>query len=163
MYSTPEFEALNSVKYLYLRELSEPKDNSLRLVIAEAVDNRSASSLALGAHPDLATILSDTWPIETIEGCRTFELHWKHYVAYLVTEELVGSSGHTEHEIFTGELFRVYTKSNFLDHLLRDTGAHTEPIQHFKTICLNHLIDVASYALPEIRLLSSPQMTQRIQ
>ncbi len=49
MYSTPEFEALNSVKYLYLRELSEPKDNSLRLVIAEAVDNRSASSLAYDA------------------------------------------------------------------------------------------------------------------
>jgi len=34
-----ELDSLDSAKYLYLRELSEPRDNSLRLVIQEAVVN----------------------------------------------------------------------------------------------------------------------------
>src|SRR5437588_13097630 len=53
-------------------------------------------------------------------------------VAYLVTEECVGSCGRDDDEIYTGKLFRVYTKSHFLEHLLRDTGGHTESILHFK-------------------------------
>ena len=32
------FDEINSCKYLYLKEICEPEDNSLRLVIAEAVD-----------------------------------------------------------------------------------------------------------------------------
>jgi len=34
-----ELDSLNSANYLYLRELSEPRDNSLRLVVQEAVVN----------------------------------------------------------------------------------------------------------------------------
>ena len=35
-----ELDSLNSVKYLYLRELSEPRDNSLRILVEEAVLGR---------------------------------------------------------------------------------------------------------------------------
>ena len=55
---------------------------------------------------------------------------------------------------------RVYSNSHFLSHIARDTGAHAEPVQHYKLTCLNHLIDVAAYAPPEIRLIgptSDPQ------
>jgi hypothetical protein len=72
-------------------------------------------------------------------------------VAYLVTEECVGSCGRDDGEIYTGNLFRVYTKSHFLEHLARDTGGHTEPILHFKLICQNHLVDVAAYVAPEFK------------
>ena len=68
-----------------------------------------------------------------------------------VTEECVGSCGSHDDEIFRGKLFRVYTKSHFLEHLARDTGGHTETILHYKLTCLNHLIDVAAYAPPEVR------------
>ena len=150
-----ELESLNSVKYLYLRELSEPRDNSLRLVVEEAVRGRAAASS--GSHlanlPELAEIMKDGWLIESTEGCRTFELSWKRYVAYLVTEECVGSCGRYDDETYTGKLFRVYSESHFLNHLARDTGGHTEPVQHYKLTCLNHLIDVAAYAPPEIRLI----------
>src|SRR5215831_8803140 len=87
---------LNSVKYLYLRHLSEPRGNSWRLVVEEAVVNRSDVARPqpeLATTPDLVHVLSDASPIESIEGCRTFELYWKKYVAYLVTEEGVGSCG----------------------------------------------------------------------
>ena len=84
--------------------------------------------------------------------------------AYLVTEECVGSCGSYDDETFSGKLFRVYTKSHFLEHLGRDTGAHTEPVVHYKLTCLNHLIDVAAYAPPEVTQLESTSCTSmRIQ
>ena len=151
MSSSPEFDFLNSAKYLFLRELSEPRDNSLRLVVPGAVANRSATPSVQSDVPAFAELLKDAWPIESVEGCKTFELFWERYAAHLVTEELIGSGGSYDDETYTGSLLRVYTKSHFLDYLAGDTRGHTEPIQHFKLICLNHLIDVGSYTPPDIR------------
>jgi hypothetical protein len=94
-----------------------------------------------------------------VDGCRVFELYWKHYAAYLVTEELVGSNAKAGYgdECYTGRLLRLYSKSHFLDHVARDTGGHIEPLQHYKLVCLNHLIDIAAYAAPEVRLLDRSQ------
>jgi hypothetical protein len=158
-----ELELLDSVKYLYLRELSEPRDNSLRLVVDEAISNPSGSARAdqLGT-PELAEMLKDAQPIETTRSCRSFELTWRHYVAYLVTEECVGSCGNYDDETFSGKLFRVYSKSHFLDHLARDTGGHTAALQHYKLSCLNHLIDVAAYTSPEVRLLGPVSSTPTV-
>jgi hypothetical protein len=49
MSNSLELDSLNSVKYLYLRELSEPRDNSLRLVVQEAGRGRDAASVSRGA------------------------------------------------------------------------------------------------------------------
>lgn len=155
-----DLDFLDSAKYVYLRELSEPRDNALRLVVQEAVVN--TESLVRSSHPELPEleeILKDSSPIESTETCRTFELTWKHYVAYLVTEECVGSCGQYLGEIFTGRLFRIYTKSHFLDHLARDTGSHTEKILRYKLTCLNHLIDLAAYAPPEVTQVGSVPST----
>ena len=149
-------EALNAVKYLYLQRLSEPSDNSLLLFVQEAVDNKSKPlPPALPELPELAALRGDAWPIESVEGCRSFEIYWKRYAAYLVTEEMVGSCGGYDDEVFSGHLLRLYSRSHFLDHLSRDTGAHLQPILHYKLICLNHLIDVAAYAPPEIRVITA--------
>jgi hypothetical protein len=136
MSDSSEVDSLNSVKYLFLHELTEPRDNSLRLVVQEAKENPGAPVALPGDAPELAQIL---------KGCA-------------VIEECAGSCGNYADEVFEGKLFRVYTKSHFLDHLVRDTGGHVKPVQHFKLTCLNHLIDVASYAPPRIRLigLASP-------
>ena len=150
----PELDALNSAKYLYLRglrELSEPRDNSLRLVVQEAIVNPDALVRSHPELPELEELSRSASPIESTDTCRTFEPTWEYYVAYLVTEECVGSCGQYDDEVFTGSLFRVYTKSHFLEHLGRDTGCHTEEILHFKLTCLNHLIDVAAYAPPEVK------------
>jgi hypothetical protein len=147
----PELDALNSAKYLYLRELSEPRDSSLRLVVQEAIVNPDGLVHPHPELPELEEIIRGSSPIESTDACRTFELTWVSYVAYLVTEECVGSCGRDDDEIYTGKLFRVYSKSHFLEHLLRDTGGHTESVLHYKLICLNHLVDVAAYAPPEVR------------
>ena len=149
-------EQLNSVQYLYLRQLSEPSDSSLKLVVEEAVSNRAGFvEPGLLERPELAALRQNAWPIESIEGCRVFELHWKRYVAYLVTEELVGSNAREGYgdEHYSGRLLRVYSQSHFLTHVERDTGGHFGPLQHYKLICLNHLIDIVAYAPPEVLAL----------
>lgn len=119
----------------------------------------------VGLHPELpelTELLRDFSPIESTDACRSFELTWKHYVAYLVTEELAGSCGRYDDEVFTGSVFRVYTKSHFLGYLARDTGGHTAPLLHFKLVCLNHLVDVAAYGAPEFQQVG-PIPSQRVQ
>lgn len=148
---------LDSVQYLYLRELSEPRDNSLKLVVEEAVVNHAGVLTPELLPPELDSILTGASPIESIEGCRLFEIYWRRYAAYLVTEESIGSNAPAgyEDESYTGRLLRFYSKSHFLDHLARDTGGHIEPVLHYKIICLNHLIDVAAYGPPFVRLLAA--------
>lgn len=147
-------EELNAVKYLYLQQLSEPTDNALRVVVQEAVENRSAPARQpVPESPELAEMLKDAWPIESIEGCKTFELYWKRYAAYLVSEEMFGSlaTGGRDDEVFTGNILRVYSKSKFLDYF---ASWPLEPIQHYKLLCLNHIIDIAAYATPKIRVIA---------
>ena len=122
-----ELDAIDAASYLYFRELSEPRDNSLRVVIQEAVVNPAGLDRPHRELPELEGLIKDASPIESTENCRSFELIWKSYVAYLVTEECAGSCGSYDDEIFTGRLFRIYTKSHFLEHLVRDTGGHILP------------------------------------
>jgi hypothetical protein len=84
---------LNSTRYVDLRDISEPNKrafNSLRIVVEEAVVNEAAA--VVSDRPELANLLAGAHRIESVEGCKTFWLTWKHYLAYLVTEELVGSN-----------------------------------------------------------------------
>ncbi|MBZ5567648.1 MAG: hypothetical protein LAN64_07330 [Acidobacteriia bacterium] len=146
---------LNEAKYLFLRDISEPEENSLRLVVEEAIADHTQTISTTDSASPFAEIMKGASPVKAVEGCRRFELQWSRYVAYLVTEESVGSGGNYEDEVYTGKLFREYTKSHFLDLLARDTGGHFEPILQYKLICQNHLIDVAAYGPPEVRLLES--------
>jgi hypothetical protein len=45
-----ELDALNSTQYLYLREITEPRDNSLRVVVQEGVVNPAG---IIRSHPEL--------------------------------------------------------------------------------------------------------------
>ncbi|MBS1866815.1 MAG: hypothetical protein JSS69_12950 [Acidobacteria bacterium] len=155
MSQMPDFDLLNQADYYYLRDISEPRDNSLRLVIEQAVLNRGGKPADIPDElPEVRAIKTDAFPIESITGCKSFELVWDFYAAYLVAEELAGTGGSWNGEIYEGKLFRIYAKSNFLDHLARDIGETLEPIQHYKLICLNHLIDVAATNPPKVSQLN---------
>ena len=108
-------EQLNSGKYLCLRHISEPDKtafNTLRIVVEEAVVNLGGTApQTVSERPELRKVLKGAHPIESVEGCKLFQLDWKHYLAYLVTEELVGSNaahGYDD-ESYDGRLFRVYS------------------------------------------------------
>jgi hypothetical protein len=54
---------------------AEPIDNSLRIVVEEAIDNHAAHTPATWSEtPELSEILKRTSPVESVKGCKTFEL-----------------------------------------------------------------------------------------
>ncbi len=142
------FGDLDSCRYLFMREISEPGDNQLRLLVEEArateeVRTAQVCGVELSGHP-----------IESTEECQLFEVLWESYVAYSVRNESFVSKD--DFEEFSGRLIRVYSKSHFLEYASRATFACNElpgPMHHFGLICQNHIIDVISTGPPSVRKL----------
>jgi|ERR1035441_4218089 hypothetical protein len=131
---------LDTCSSLFLREIAEPKQNCLRLLIEEAfvlpqeVTVKFGNSEITGCHP-----------IEPTERSRLFEIVWDNYVVYSVGNE--SYSTRDESEEFTGRRARLYAKSHFLDYIYRATLAGNEypgPLQHIQLVCECHIIDVVS-------------------
>jgi hypothetical protein len=142
----PLADGLNDCKYLYLRELGEPRDNELRIVVEEASVTSNAAS---AAGP-----LSAYGPIESNEASRLFELRWENYVAYSVSNESFATTDEVEQ--FSGRLYRLYSCSHFLDYVRKATFATDEypgPLRHVGILCLNHIVDIAAVEEPMIRRL----------
>ena len=64
MASRPKLDFFDTTKYLFLRELSEPRDNSLRLVVQEAVVNPSGLVRPHPELPELEELSRGASPIE---------------------------------------------------------------------------------------------------
>jgi hypothetical protein len=148
---------LQSCEWLFLRGLSEPRDNALRIVVEEARAGRSvdagAAAKAAGVLA-LEPILHDARLIEHIEGCRVFELCWSSYIAYSVRNESFVAND--QYEQSEGRLLVKYSKSRFLDYVALGTFASSDypgPFVHWGVVCGNHIVDVASLAEPEVRVL----------
>jgi hypothetical protein len=142
-------EQIDDCKYLYLRELREPEDNTLRIVVAEAKADGPPEDIEI-----LGKVISGTRAIESDESCRLFEVFWPSYVAYCVRNESYTSWD--DSQVWEGRLFRVYSKSHFRDYVAKDTCSSDEypgPLRHWCLLCLNHLVDVIGCAEPEFRLL----------
>jgi hypothetical protein len=67
---------------IFLREISEPEENVLRLVQQEANANSETVSVKVGG-----TTIENLRRIESTERSRTFELRWNQYIAYSVRNE----------------------------------------------------------------------------
>jgi hypothetical protein len=139
---------IDDCRWIYLRELAEPEENSLRLVIEEAK--------ADGPPQDIdvlpGKIISGTRAIESNASCRLFELVWQTYVSYSVRNESFCTMD--KEEVCEGRLFCVYSKSHFLDYVARATFATADypgPLRHWGVNCLNHIIDVVSICEPHVR------------
>lgn len=141
---------MDSCQYLYLSEISEPRDNCLRLLIEEATALTGEVDTEI-AGPAITRIC----PIESTESSRLFEMIWDDYIAYSVQNESYASTD--EGEVFTGKRIRVYSKSNFLAFVKQSTFATDEypgPYQHVQVVCLNHIVDVAATKPPKIAIFS---------
>jgi hypothetical protein len=148
MASVPkDFVEIDSCYSLFLREITEPRENSLRLMIEEAFVLPEEVTVAVGG-----TELTGGHPIRPVEGSRLFEIIWDFYVAYSVRNESYVSRD--ESEEFTGRFARVYSKSHFLDYVSRATFAsneHPRPLLHIGLVSECHVIDVVSTEPPRVR------------
>jgi hypothetical protein len=147
---------LDSCKYLLLRELREPRDNSLLLILDEASPAPTTVDLSIGQ-----TTLNDLRPIEVAPSSQSFEIVWDTYIAYAVRNDSFVPGNEAE-DISVGRLFRVYERSNFLNYLAKATWgdvSYPGPLTHIGVICLNHIIDVAAVGLPRITRLPERTVT----
>jgi hypothetical protein len=146
-------DQVDKCAYLNLREICEPEENSLRLVIEEMRVGDVAEDLVVGA-----TNLGPTRRIEHTEACRVFEIIWGTYIAYCVVNESYALGGKSD--IYEGRRFRVYSKSLFLDYVRTDTFGDDQypgPSKHIGISCGNHIVNVVSVSDPSIRLLRAGQ------
>ncbi|MEY9866723.1 hypothetical protein ABIE66_002102 [Peribacillus sp. B2I2] len=120
-------ELLQWKGYIYLEEILESKENSLRMLI-----NRSS--------------LNNDLPMVQFE--------FESYISYSVIDECFSYSIDNS-EISKGKLFRIYTKSRYLDFIKLATNERediclSENYVHYQFPCLNHTIDVISCEVPKI-------------
>jgi len=147
------FDEINSAKSLFLLNIEEPQDNQVIITIQETTLSGAEEYVKIGdkAIGPLRAIISD-------EGCRKFNLLFRSYIAYTVMNESF-PLWH-EYEEWTGKLLRVYSKSNYLDYIRKDTSAKeyfdyvNEKLKHFSINCENHVIHVVTIEQPIINEIS---------
>ncbi len=141
------FDQINTCEYIFLDLLTEPNENSLRVVIEEARASGPVTTLDFGGDHKIQGVRA----IETTYVCASFEIVWPTYIAYAVRNESYVSMDETEK--WNGRLFCIYTKSHFLDFVHKSTFAREDflgPMRHWGIKCLNHIIDVISVEEPKI-------------
>ena len=147
------FAQLEECEYLDLAGISEPGQSSLRLVIEELQTDFVSEKFELDGVD-----FGQTRKIEHTSSCRTFEVTWDTYIAYAVVNESYARV--KDYEAYEGKLVRIYSKSDFLDHIRRDTFADQQypgPFKHIALVCMHHIIDVVSVSEPRVRLAKAGQ------
>lgn len=127
---------------LDLVQIEEPGTNSLRLLVAQLTP--SARSDTPPPPVESAHL------IEHGNRDRLFEVRWSRYVAYNVLNE--SYFGWDESEEFQGRSFRLYSKSHYLDFLktVENVQYLAPGHRHWRIVCVNHIIDVASEEEPNV-------------
>ncbi|MBB2482994.1 hypothetical protein H5P36_22800 [Bacillus sp. APMAM] len=113
--------------------ISEPRtDNiSLRLIV-----NRSEDASDLLIYPHLDSKVT------------TLQIDFPNYITYSVTYD--DYTIWNDDEIFQGESFRIYDKSNYLDFILKEFKLTDRKVKHFSLACFEHKVDIISEDEPII-------------
>ncbi len=142
------FESINSHGCIYLGNISEPQDNSLRLVLEEGSFDDEERPL----DPLMCEILGIPAP-DPDKQTDIYEVIFNSYIGYTVLDESYVQAPHSSDETPL-PVFRVYQQSKYLDFIKDSTQAvitHEGKLQQYSFKCLNHLIDVIASEPPVIR------------
>jgi hypothetical protein len=139
---------IDSCHSLFLREISEPGQNVLRLVLVEGIPSDKVESIRFAA-----TQIDNVRRVRAAQNSRVLELLWNHYIAYSVTNESFSKADGAPH---SGRFLRHYSESPFLEYVKRSTCATDEypgPPIHMCIVTETHIVDVVSTEMPTLRLL----------
>lgn len=135
---------------LFLADLNDNEDNSLRITVCGAV-KESGKKAYSGKNYGKAVekILKNSVGISP-DYSVIYEVTFENYVGYSVRNE-----SHTmwdNSEKFEGRFFRIYSKSRYLDYIANAAPFAAERFDYAHYgICLgNHIIDVVSCTEPVI-------------
>jgi hypothetical protein len=131
---------------LYLVDISEPRDNDLRVVVLTARGR--------GPLEDTGSELGEARRIQPLDGDEAYELVWPRYVAYAMRSESYAKMEDGEAPV--SDSLHIRESSAFLTYVTATTFANDEypgPLTQWSLDTLNHCLDVVSDTSPEIRLL----------
>ena len=143
-------EQIDQLKYVFLTDIGEPEANTLRVVIHEGRVTDETETIEVGAAK-----ITDVHPIVWDETSRAYEITFPNYVAYAVVNESFANVD--KYEEYTGQFFRIYSKSHFLDYVGVATFASDDypgKSTHYEIPCLDHIVEVICVGEPRIRDLT---------
>ena len=145
-------QLIDGCEYLFAVHVRELEELTLGLTLVEA--KAQAPITVTEDTGPLAFLELGSRPIERDDTCRVFEIVFdrNHMISYTVLNESYGRYPQTP-EIFTGKLFRIFSRSHLLEFTERTTyasGGYPAPLMHFEIVCLNHVFDVIATAPPKI-------------
>lgn len=138
---------LESCRYLFVRDIFESGNTSLRVVVEEGI-----ASPEVVSHFVAGVEISGLHRVESNDKSRLFEINWNNYVAFSVRNESYASSNANEN-VRPGRKFQTLLQSHFIDYVSRATFATSEypgPMTHYCLNCENHIVDVISTEAPSI-------------
>lgn len=143
-----DFQDLMEFKgYIYLNKLIEPEGNSLRVLIDRCKVNKTKGLMKITGEVEI-----EASSIDVDDNLPIVQLDFETYVAYSITNE--SFTVMDDYEISEGRIFRIYSKSRYLDFIKTGTIAEfifpEEQFVHYQIPCLNHIIDIISYDEPKI-------------
>jgi hypothetical protein len=150
---TPELKQIDECYSLYLKEIEEPRDNCLRIVLEEARPSMDEETIELPG----GVKLERTRRIEPDENCRLFEIRWSQYISYCVTNETFAQNNPGDVATAGVRRVRVYSRSKLLEYVFPGTS-RAEGVFHLEVLCENHIVNVISEEWPEIRVLRSQKV-----
>ncbi|MDN8592785.1 hypothetical protein Q0V21_29115 [Paenibacillus sp. 11B] len=141
------YSDLSNFKDIYLDQIYETRDNHLRLVLSRSKSSEAAETIIIGS-----TEIKDSYSIDIDESLPFIQLDFEWYIGYSVRNE--SYTVWDDYEEFKGKIFRIYSKSRYLDFIKSSTFATEEypgPYKHYGISCLNHIIDIVSTTEPIIK------------
>jgi hypothetical protein len=143
------YEDIDSCHSLLMLEMTEPYDNSLRIIVGET----SLGELHDLSVPGADFVFEGVRPVAHREGDRTFSLIWPSYVAYAVSNESFALRQDAKEEV--GKFLRRLQGSSFQRYVGETTWWDDRygTQRHWRVGCSNHVIDIISVDEPSIELI----------
>ncbi|QWW66844.1 hypothetical protein [Rhizobium sp. WYJ-E13] len=113
-------------------------------------DTETLASLDIQTSEDVLRLLENANRLVVSPDSAIFTIRFEDYASFQIMNETM-TLPETD-EDFSKKL-RSYEKSRFLDYMATATCASdwlSEPLRHFRVICVNHIIDVACIEAPII-------------
>jgi hypothetical protein len=141
-----KYSDLFNLKDIYLDQIFETIDNHLRLIFNRSKTSDIAETITIGEIE-----IKDSYSID-IDGTKPqIQMDFEWYIGYSVRNE--SYTVWDDYEEFDVKIFRIFSKSRYLDFISISTIATEEypgPYKHYGMSCLNHVIDVVSNTDPII-------------
>ncbi|AIF42882.1 hypothetical protein [Virgibacillus sp. SK37] len=123
--------------YISFESISEPRTEKVKLrIIINKSDN--PTDLLIFPHAD--------------SSVETLQIDFKNYVTYSVIYD--DFTVLDDSEVFRGEAFRVYDKSNYFNFIKSVSSLQNEKLTHYSLACFEHKVDIISKYEPIITITS---------